>query len=429
MTANKVEHALEHLKSGGIVVVTVDTQRENEGELIIGAHFATPEKVAFFMKHTSGILCPTLSADRASFLNLPLMVTGTTDPQKTASTISCDHKDVGNGVSAVDRAKTIRALADPTSVPSDFTRPGHVFPLIPAPGGVLARIGHSEAAYDLCKLAGFPLGVGLISELMNEDGSMMQYEECQKFSQTHNLPLISVTELVQYRKQVGSLPTSLPLSVEVVASCVLPIQIRERFLGEFNLICFLSLIDHHHHVVLVKGDVKGLRNVPARVHSECFTGNILGSLRCDCGPQLENTLTEISEKNLGIVIYVSGHEGRGIGLVAKIKAYKLQSEGLDTYQANRALGFPEDTRNYETPRQILQYLGVQSVQLLTNNPEKVKALGDIVESYRPVDCPSNQHNSEYLKAKYKKQGDPKTPEHERRLLSSGKNLSKLKIEH
>uniref|UniRef100_A0A6B2KZ31 GTP cyclohydrolase II domain-containing protein n=1 Tax=Arcella intermedia TaxID=1963864 RepID=A0A6B2KZ31_9EUKA len=405
---------LETLREGKPVIVMDDENRENEGDLIMAAQFATPATVAFIIRHSTGILCTAMPQAWADQLALPRMVQNNTDLHSTAFTVTCDHLDAGTGVSAAHRALTIRALADPSTTPSQLRRPGHIFPLIARPGGILERRGHTEATVDLCRLAGLR-PVGLLSEICDDQGNMMRFDACVAFGQQFNIPITTIEHLVQYRKDLEGFSSTLTADpkveqwrVEQVAQCVLPVQFEEgKYLGNWVLRVFVSLHDRCQHVVLVKGDLDGESGpVLTRIHSECFTGNTLGSMRCDCGPQLQKSMEMIEKEGRGIVLYVAGHEGRGIGLINKIKAYHLQTQDLiDTYQANCALGFPEDMRDYTSVLSILGTLGVKQIDLITNNPEKLEALKHLTRSVRPLVCPPNEHNKEYLEAKKRKQAE------------------------
>ncbi|MEI9936274.1 MAG: bifunctional 3,4-dihydroxy-2-butanone-4-phosphate synthase/GTP cyclohydrolase II [Pseudomonadota bacterium] len=362
MAFDSVEAAISAIAKGEIVVVVDDAARENEGDLILAAEHATTEKIAFMVRHTSGVLCATLPHERARDLGLPLMVADNTESMRTAFTVSVDHT-VGTttGISAADRSATLRALADPLRKAGDFARPGHIFPLRVREGGVLRREGHTEAASDLARLAGLA-PVGVLAELVNDDGSMKDPEQVARFAEEHRLVRISIADLIAYRRRTEVL-------VEQVADARLPTRH-----GVFSARVYRGMLDGIEHVALVRGEVRGAQNVLVRVHSECLTGDIFGSTRCDCGSQLESALEKIAAVGQGVVVYLRGHEGRGIGLTSKMHAYKLQDQGRDTVQANLDLGLPVDSRTYDVGAQILTDLGVTTMRLMSNNPAKFKEL-------------------------------------------------------
>lgn len=410
-----IPEALEEIRNGRIVIVMDDEDRENEGDLIMAADKATPEQIAFFVNYTTGILCAPMPAARATELQLPIMVSNSTDPNKTAYTVSTDAVETGTGVSAADRSLTFKQLADYNYKASAFRRPGHIFPLIAKPGGVWERRGHTEAAVDLCRLAGVS-PVGVIGELVNKDGSMKRLPDCAVFAKKYNLKIITIEQLLAYRIATeASLNGSQPLpvkGVDFIAQCELPIRLDGHDLGPFTLKCFYSHFDGRHHIALERGDItrEPYDPVLVRVHSECFTGDVLGSQRCDCGEQLTRSLKMIAERGRGVLVYNVGHEGRGIGLANKIMAYHLQQQKkLDTYAANQALGFEDDLRKYDTAKAILRALGVEKVQLLTSNNTKANAFGDMLSSTVPLEGTSNPHNHLYLEAKRKKQGNTPVP--------------------
>ena len=395
MRVTQVEAALERLALGEPVVVVDDADRENEGDIILAAERATPEKVAFILNHTSGILCVALPPARCEALNLPLMVADGKDAHGTAFTVTVDaRRGVTTGVSAADRATTIRALASPTSQGDDFVRPGHVFPLRAREGGVLRRRGHTEAASDLARLAAMA-PVGILCELTNADGSMMRPRSLEAFADTHGLAILQIDDLVGYRRRTEPI-------VEQVAEARLPTRY-----GPFVVRVFRDLVDGREHVALVRGDLRGAEDVLVRVHSECLTGDLFGSLRCDCGDQLDAALARIAEEGRGVVVYLRGHEGRGIGLVDKLHAYGLQDQGRDTVEANLDLGLPIDSRRYDVGAQILTDLGLTTIRLMSNNPAKFAALAGyrlrIVERV-PLVTPPNPENAGYLSTKRTKLG-------------------------
>ena len=389
-----VEEAVAAFGRGEILVVVDDAQRENEGDLIVAAEFATPDKIAFFLNHTSGVICMPMTGDRLDELELPPMVRENSEAHRTAFTVSTDYRPgTTTGISAADRAATIRALVDPCTAPADLSRPGHVFPLRARPGGVLERPGHTEAAVDLAQLAGlFPGGV--IGELVNDDGTMPDREELERFAQDHRLPLVFVADVIAYRRRREKL-------VRRVASARLPTRH-----GTFQAHVFESLLTGVQHLAVVHGDVS--HGVPlVRVHSECLTGEALGSTRCDCGPQVELALGRIAREGHGVLVYLRGHEGRGLGLGSKLRAYALQDQGLDTVDANILLGFPADARRYGVAAQILRELGVSRLRLMTNNPAKHDGLvseGLVVTERVPLTTVPTPDNLRYLDAKRRRLG-------------------------
>jgi 3,4-dihydroxy 2-butanone 4-phosphate synthase/GTP cyclohydrolase II len=399
MPFSTVEDAIASIARGEIVVVVDDEDRENEGDLIMAADAVTPEKIAFFINHTSGLICAPLAPltpERVEHLELPLMVSTNTEIQRTAFTVSVDYRHgTTTGISASDRSATIKALADPHTRASDLNRPGHIFPLRYRPGGVLKRAGHTEAAVDLARAAGMS-PAGVLCEVVSEDKSTMaRLPELEAFSKKHGLHLISIADLIRYRRQNDKL-------VRRIASARIPTEY-----GEFTAVAYEAVLDGEQHVALVKGDVDGQPDVLVRVHSECLTGDAFGSLRCDCGPQLQGAMAAIAENGSGVVVYLRGHEGRGIGLAHKLRAYTLQEEGLDTVDANLELGLPSDSREYGIGAQILVDLGVTTMRLMTNNPTKYGGLEgfglDIVErvAIQPV---TNPENIKYLRTKRERMG-------------------------
>eukprot|EP00005_Dracoamoeba_jomungandri_P010194 CAMPEP_0174268462 /NCGR_PEP_ID=MMETSP0439-20130205/37563_1 /TAXON_ID=0 /ORGANISM="Stereomyxa ramosa, Strain Chinc5" /LENGTH=645 /DNA_ID=CAMNT_0015356659 /DNA_START=1 /DNA_END=1938 /DNA_ORIENTATION=+ len=408
-----IESALDALRNGGMIIAMDDEDRENEGDLIMAAECATPQNMGFFIRHTSGIICAPMKEEIADALELPPMAAKNTDPKGTAYCVSCDAKGTCTGVSGEDRALTMRKLGSVDSKPSHFTRPGHVFPLRAKPGGIFQRQGHTEASVDLCVLAGFR-GVGVIGELTNKDGSMMRLEQCSKFAAKHHIPLITIHHFYQWRlQQIGNVGST----VRVAAECKLPITRNGRYLGTWSMLCYQDnkpdTTENTTHIALVltkKGEElfssrydESQEALTVRIHSECKTGDLFGSNRCDCGEQLDEAFYRIHSAGSGVIIYVGGHEGRGIGLLNKIKAYQqMQASGekLDTYEANALLGFPADMRSYDTPLAILCNLNIPSVRLLTNNPDKLIQLSSVLNvSHQPLLLLPNSHNSSYLLAK------------------------------
>lgn len=392
---DSIELALTDLKRGKAVVVIDDADRENEGDLIFAAQMATPELVGFMIRHTSGYICVGMRGKDLDRLELPPMTMVNEDRKGTAYAVSVDARDVSStGISATDRARTIKVLADSATEPYELTRPGHVMPLRAVEGGVLRRPGHTEAAVDLTRLAGLN-PAGALCELVNDDGSMMRAPECRAFADAHDLRLISIEDLIRFRRRTES-------QVERVASVPLPTEH-----GEFTAYGYRSLIDGTEHVALVAGDISDGENVLVRVHSECLTGDVFGSHRCDCGPQLHAAMAAVAEAGRGVVLYVKGHEGRGIGLLEKLRAYELQDQGQDTVDANLSLGLPADARDYGTGAQILADLGVKSMRLLTNNPAKragLEGYGLTISERVPLIVESNVHNSHYLATKVERMG-------------------------
>lgn len=396
MPLSTIEEAIEQIKRGGMVVVVDDEDRENEGDLIMAAEDVTAESMAFFLEYTSGIFCVSIEAARADELDLPLMVANNTESQRTAFTVSVDYRHgTTTGISAHDRATTVRSLIDPATKPDDLARPGHIFPLRYRPGGVLKRAGHTEATVDLSRLAGkYPSGV--LCEIVTKDKSdMARLPELEKFAAEHNLPLISIADLIRYRRHHEKL-------VDRIAEASLPTEY-----GDFQAVVFESLLDGEQHIALVYGDLSTVKNPLVRVHSECLTGDAFGSLRCDCGPQLQTAMAKIAAEGAGVVVYLRGHEGRGIGLGHKIRAYALQEKGRDTVDANTDLGLPVDSREYGIGAQMLVDLGVTSMRVMTNNPSKYGGLEgfglEIVERV-PLESTPTAHNIEYLRTKRERLG-------------------------
>jgi 3,4-dihydroxy 2-butanone 4-phosphate synthase/GTP cyclohydrolase II len=390
-----IPEAIEEIREGRMVIVVDDADRENEGDLIMAAERVTPEAIAFIVRHTSGVICMPVVGDRLDELEIPLMVAANTDSRRTAFTVSVDARTgVTTGISAADRARTIQAMIDPTTQPVDLSRPGHIFPLRYREGGVLKRAGHTEAAVDLARLAGlYPAGV--LCETVNEDGTMSRLPDLAVFARTHSLKLISIADLIEYRRRHETL-------VSKVAEATIPTPF-----GEFRSIAYESTIDGRTHVALVMGDMDDGADVLTRVHSECLTGDVFGSLRCDCGDQLERAMQLIGEEGRGVILYIRGHEGRAIGIAHKLRAYELQERGRDTVEANLELGFPADQRDYGTGAQILYDLGVRSMRLLTNNPEKRAGLeghGLAILERLPLQTDPTPQNVGYLRAKREKLG-------------------------
>lgn len=396
-TSTSVEDAVAALSRGEFVVVTDDANRENEGDLVLGAQLATTQSLAFMVRHTSGLICAPMLASRLDELSLPLMVSENNDPHRTAFTVSVDARHgISTGISAADRAATVRALADQSTTAGDFTRPGHVFPLRYREGGVLRRPGHTEAAVDLLRLAGLA-PVGVISEIVRQDGAMARGPELQSFAATHGFPLLSIAELIEYRRRTECL-------VELTGEAEMPTRH-----GEFRAFGFRSMLTGLEHVALVLGEPARQSALGAlvRVHSECLTGDAFGSLRCDCGAQLDAAQAQIAAEGSGVLIYVRGHEGRGIGLGAKLRAYQLQDEGLDTVEANERLGYPADARRYGIAAHILRALGVTKLRLITNNRDKCVGLAEAglhVEQRLPAATTPTPHNMRYLITKQRKLG-------------------------
>jgi len=386
-----IEKAIAAIGRGEIVVVVDDEDRENEGDLIMASEFATPEHIAFFLNHTSGVICMPLLGERLDELELPLMVSVNTESNRTAFTVSVDARNgTTTGISSNDRAATIKALIDPATHPEDLARPGHIFPLRYREGGVLKRAGHTEAALDLARMAGlYPSGI-LCEVVTGDKHDMARLAELEEFCAEHGLLLISIADLIRYRRQREKL-------VRRVAEARIPTE-----WGDFTCYVYESLLDGEEHLAFVRGAVQGEDDVLVRVHSECLTGDVFGSLRCDCGPQLIAALERIAEADMGVVVYLRGHEGRGIGLTHKLRAYTLQEQGRDTVDANLDLGMPIDSREYGIGMQILVDLGITTMRLLTNNPAKLGGLEgfglEIVERV-PIEIEPNVHNAEYLRTK------------------------------
>ena len=390
-----VETALKQLSAGRPIIVVDDEDRENEGDLIFAASLATPEVVAFTVRHTSGVICVPMPGEELDRLHVPPMTAVNQDRKGTAFAVSVDARDgVTTGISAADRARTIRMLADADTTAEDLTRPGHIFPLRAAAGGVLVRAGHTEAAVDLCRLAGLPEAAG-ICEIVNDDGSMARLPELAVMAREYDLALISIADLIAYRRRTEK-------SVEKAAETRLPTAF-----GEFRAVGYRSTVDGAEHIALIQGEIGDGEDVLVRVHSECLTGDVFGSHRCDCGPQLQAALQAVDEEGRGVVLYMRGHEGRGIGLMHKLQAYQLQENGHDTVDANLELGLPADARDYGTGAQILADLGVRSMRLMTNNPDKRSALegfGLTVTGRVPLPVHVTEDNLRYLRTKRDRMG-------------------------
>ncbi|OBI41385.1 bifunctional 3,4-dihydroxy-2-butanone-4-phosphate synthase/GTP cyclohydrolase II [Mycobacterium sp. E796] len=391
--SQSVHRAVAALARGRIIVVADDLDRENEGDLVCAAEAVGAEQMAFLIRHTTGIVCAPMPAERAEALRLPLMVDDNRDPHGTAFTVTVDHMSTGTGVCAGDRARTVRSLADPSTVSTDLRRPGHVFPLRARPGGVLVRAGHTEAAVDLAKMAGFS-GVGVIGELIDDDGSMRRGESLRNFVAAHDLPLLTIADLIRHRLRTERL-------VELIGESRMPTEF-----GDFRALAYRNVLDGTEHLALVMGDVADAgqsgEGILVRVHSECLTGDIVGSLRCDCGAQLEKSLHAIAAEGVGALVYLRGHEGRGIGLGHKMRAYALQEEGLDTVDANLAQGLPVDSRSYGVGAQILTDLGISRLRLITNNPAKyggIDGYGLHITARVALPAAETPHNVRYLRTK------------------------------
>ena len=391
---NSIESVIADIQKGKMVIVVDDADRENEGDLIMAAQFITPAAVNFMAKFGRGLICVPTTSERLQQLGIERMVRQNRESHKTDFQVSVDAaRGISTGISAADRAETIRIMAEPTAVPDDLVQPGHMFPLRAQPGGVLQRAGHTEAAVDLVKLAGCrPITV--ICEIMSDDGSMARLPELLKFGKKHRLKICSIADLIHHRRTQEKL-------VEHIETVKMPTEF-----GDFDLHLYRSKIDGKNHLALVSGDVAGKKNVLVRVHSECLTGDVFGSRRCDCGPQMHQALRQISEAGCGVLVYMR-QEGRGIGLASKIQAYKLQEQGYDTVEANQKLGYGMDLREYGLGAQILSDLGLKTIRLLTNNPKKVVGLegyGLKITQQVPIRTKPQPHNAHYLETKRKKMG-------------------------
>lgn len=390
---NTIEEAVEDLRQGKVIVVVDDPDRENEGDVICAAKYATAENVNFMASYAKGLICMPMSRELTKKLALSQMVTDNTDNHCTAFTVSIDHVSTGTGISAAERSVTAVKCTGPDARPEDFRRPGHMFPLEARPGGVLERKGHTEATVDLMKIAG--LGeCGLCCEIMNDDGTMMRTSGLLEFARIHGLKIITVESIVRYR-----------MHTEKWMERVTDVPLPTRY-GTFRMLGYVNRINGEHHVALVKGDVSSDEPVLCRIHSECLTGDVFGSMRCDCGEQLAEALRRIEKAGRGVLVYLR-QEGRGIGLINKLKAYELQEKGMDTVEANIALGFPADLREYDTGGAILADLGVRKLVLMTNNPLKIEGLdhyGIDVAGRDPIEMTCNEKNRMYMYTKYKKMG-------------------------
>lgn len=395
MTFAPIDEILEAIRRGDMVIMVDDEDRENEGDLILAAEDATPEKIGFMLRYTSGIICLPIIGERLDELDLPMMVAKNTDVRRTAFTVSIDAAHgTTTGISAADRCRTIKTVLDPETRPEDLSRPGHMYPLRYEPGGVLKRAGHTEAAVDLARMAGkYPAGV--LAEVMNDDGSVARLPELERFAKEHDLLIGTIADLIAYRRAEERL-------VERVVEARIPTEH-----GTFTAVGYRSLVDDRQHVALVMGDLGDGDGVLVRVHSECLTGDVFGSLRCDCGDQLDRALARVAGEGRGVVLYIRGHEGRGIGLLHKLAAYRLQDEGFDTVDANLNLGLPVDSRDYGVGAQILYDLGVRSMRLLTNNPTKraaIEGYGLSILEQLPLTVDPNDENRSYLETKASRLG-------------------------
>ncbi len=395
MSFAPVQEIIDAIARGELVIMVDDEDRENEGDLIMAADAATSDKVGFMLRHTSGIICLSVPGDRLDELEIPMMVARNTDLRSTAFTVSIDAAEgTTTGISAADRARTIAAVLDPATKPEDLARPGHLYPLRYEPGGVLKRTGHTEAAVDLAQLAGrYPAGV--LAEVMNDDGTVARLGELERFAKEYDLLIGTIADLIAYRRKSEKL-------IERVVEARIPTRH-----GDFRAVGFKSLVDERQHVALVKGDIGDGEAVLTRVHSECLTGDVFGSVRCDCGDQLDWALQKVAEEGRGVVLYIRGHEGRGIGLLHKLAAYRLQDEGMDTVDANVNLGLPVDSRDYGVGSQILYDLGVRSMRLMTNNPTKragIEGYGLSILERIPIPVSATDENRGYLETKVDRLG-------------------------
>lgn len=391
---NTIEEALQELKNGKMIIVMDDEDRENEGDLIVASEFCTNDIVNFMSTHAKGLICVAITDERAKELELETMVKDSSALHQTKFTVSVDYvHGTSTGISAEDRAVTIRAMADTRTKPEDLARPGHIFPLISLPGGVLRRSGHTEATTDLMRLAGLKPS-GVLCEVINEDGTMARKADLEKFAEKYNMKIITVKDLIAYRFQRDNLVT-----------CTAEAKIPSDY-GDFSFKVFENMVDGKEHVAMYKGEWTEEDEVMVRVHSECLTGDVFGSLRCDCGPQLHAALRQIEKEGRGVLLYMR-QEGRGIGLVNKIKAYQLQEQGMDTVEANMHLGFKADARDYGIGAQILSSLGIRKMRLLSNNPKKrvgIESYGIVITEQIPIEIEANQENQKYLETKRDKMG-------------------------
>ena len=393
---NTVEDAIKDIKKGKIIIVVDNPNRENEGDLLMAAEKVTGEAINFMAKYGRGLICMPVEEKILKDLKIGPMVEKNTDNHETAFTVAIDHIDTTTGISAFERALTIQKVLDESSKPDEFRRPGHVFPLIAKKGGVLERNGHTEAAVDLPKLAGLK-GAGVICEIMKDDGTMARTPDLIKFANEHNLKIITIKDLIEYRRKMDE--------KEILVERVVETKMPTRY-GDFKMFGFINKLNGEHHVALVKGEINEKNEVLTRVHSECLTGDALGSKRCDCGEQYDAAMKRIAEEGCGILLYMR-QEGRGIGLINKLKAYSLQDKGFDTVEANEMLGFPADMRSYDVAAAILKDLGVSKVNLMTNNPRKIDGLeryGIEIVNRVPIKMNHNEKNEFYLQTKKEKLG-------------------------